>query len=58
MCPYPCPPVDLVILDMILENGMNGREIYEEILKINPRQKAIVVSGFSENEELGRLLAQ
>jgi two-component system cell cycle sensor histidine kinase/response regulator CckA len=52
---YRKTPVDLVILDMILENGMNGREIYEEILKINPRQKAIVVSGFSENEELAQI---
>ena len=48
-------PVDLVILDMILENGMNGRETYEEMLKINPQQKAIVVSGFSENEELAKI---
>ena len=48
-------PVDLVILDMILENGMNGRETYEEMLKINPAQKAIVVSGFSENEELAKI---
>jgi len=45
-------PMDLVILDMILEKGMNGRETYEQILQINPQQKAIVVSGFSENEEL------
>ncbi len=48
-------PVDLVILDMILENGMNGRETYEEMLKINPQQKAIVVSGFSENKELSKI---
>lgn len=44
--------MDLVILDMILEDGMNGRETYEQLLKINPQQKAIVVSGFSENEEM------
>ena len=48
-------PMDLVILDMILEQGMNGRETYEEMLKINPQQKAIVISGFSENEELARI---
>jgi len=52
---YQKTQVDLVILDMILENGMNGRETYEEILKINPHQKAIVVSGFSENEELKKI---
>ncbi|MBW1636194.1 MAG: response regulator [Deltaproteobacteria bacterium] len=48
-------PMDLVILDMILEQGMNGRETYEEMLKINPQQKAIVISGFSENEELVKI---
>ena len=34
---------------------MNGRETYEQMLKINPQQKAIVISGFSENEELSRI---
>ncbi len=48
-------PVDLLILDMILEEGMNGRETYEQILKIKPQQKAIVISGFSENEELQKI---
>jgi len=52
---YSKNPVDLVILDMILENGMNGRETYEEMLKINPQQKAIVISGFSENKELAKI---
>jgi len=47
--------MDLVILDMILEDGMNGRETYEQLLKINPLQKAIVVSGFSENEEMTKI---
>ncbi len=49
-------PVDLVILDMIMENGMNGRETYEEILKINPKQSAIIASGFAENEEVKKTL--
>jgi len=42
-------PVDLLILDMILDNGMNGLETYKEILKINPKQKAVIASGYSEN---------
>jgi len=42
--------VDLVILDMIMEPGMNGLETYRQILGIHPRQKAIIVSGFSETE--------
>ena len=49
-------PVDLLILDMIMENGINGRETYEEILKFNSKQRAIVASGFAENEEVKRTL--
>lgn len=45
---------DLLILDMIMEPGMNGRETYEQILKINPTQKAIIASGFSEDEEVNK----
>lgn len=43
---------DLVILDMLMAPGWNGRRTYEEILRINPRQKAIVVSGYSESEDV------
>jgi len=45
-------PVDLLILDMIMNKGINGRKTYEEILKINPKQKAIIASGFAENNEV------
>ncbi len=43
---------DLVILDMLMEPGLNGRQTYEQIIKIHPGQKALIVSGFSENEEV------
>lgn len=43
---------DLVLLDMIMEPGMNGRETYEEITALHPAQKAILVSGFAETEEV------
>ena len=46
---------DLVLLDMIMEPGINGRETYEQILTINPAQKAIIASGFSEDEEVGKI---
>jgi two-component system cell cycle sensor histidine kinase/response regulator CckA len=42
-------PADLLILDMIMDPGMNGLETYQRVLEINPRQKAIIVSGFSDN---------
>ena len=44
--------VDLLLLDMIMEPGINGRETYERIKKIHPRQKAIIVSGFAETEQV------
>ena len=40
--------VDLIILDMIMDPGMDGLETYRRIIKIHPGQKAIIVSGFSE----------
>jgi PAS domain S-box-containing protein len=42
---------DLIVLDMIMP-GMNGRDTYQEIIKIHPRQKAVIASGFSETEEV------
>lgn len=40
--------VDLVILDMVMEPGMDGLSTYAEIAKISPGQKAIIASGYSE----------
>jgi PAS domain S-box-containing protein len=39
---------DLVVLDMIMDPGIDGLETYKQILQINPNQKAIIASGFSE----------
>ena len=44
--------VDLVLLDMIMDPGINGRETYARIIAINPGQKAILVSGFAETDEV------
>ncbi len=44
--------VDLILLDMIMNPGINGRETYERIIKIHPNQKAIIVSGFAETDEV------
>lgn len=40
--------VDLIVLDMIMDPGIDGLEAYRRILEVNPGQKAIIVSGFSE----------
>ena len=48
--------VDLVVLDMIMEPGIDGLETYKRILEIKPKQKAIIVSGFSETDRVKKAL--
>jgi len=38
--------VDLVVLDMVMGPGMNGRTTYEQIILLHPGQKAIITSDF------------
>ena len=40
--------VDLLLLDMIMDPGIDGLDTYKKILKLHPGQKAIIASGFSE----------
>ena len=49
-------PVDLVILDMIMPNGLDGLETYQEMIQLFPDQKAIISSGFIESERVKKLL--
>jgi len=42
----------LLVLDMIMQPGMSGRETYWRVLAIHPNQKAVIVSGFSEDEDV------
>jgi len=48
--------VDLILLDMIMDPGINGRETYERVKKIHPNQKAIIVSGFAETDEVKKTI--
>jgi nitrogen-specific signal transduction histidine kinase len=43
---------DIMILDMIMDPGIGGRETYEEILRIRPGQKAVIVSGYAETADV------
>ncbi len=43
---------DLLILDMIMAPGMDGLDTYRKVLEISPKQKAIIVSGFSESDRV------
>ena len=42
----------LLVLDMIMEPGMDGLETYMRILEIHPGQRAIITSGFSESNRV------
>ena len=40
--------IDLIILDLVIP-GMGGKKCYEEILRISPKAKILIVSGYSAN---------
>lgn len=48
--------VDLVLLDMLMEPGMNGRQTYARIITRHPGQKALIASGFSKDDEVQQAL--
>jgi CheY-like chemotaxis protein len=43
---------DLLVLDMIMNPGIDGLETYKEILRFHPGQKAVIASGFSESKRV------
>ena len=43
---------DLLVLDMIMAPGMDGLDTYRQVLKLHPRQKAIIASGYSETDRI------
>jgi PAS domain S-box-containing protein len=49
-------PVDLIILDMLMDPGINGCETYERIIRHAPQQKAIITSGYSNAKNIQRAM--
>jgi two-component system, cell cycle sensor histidine kinase and response regulator CckA len=43
---------DLLIIDMIMPGGMDGTETYRKSIGINHGQKALIISGFAETEQV------
>jgi PAS domain S-box-containing protein len=43
---------DIVLLDMIMDPGIDGLETYKRIISFKPDQKVIIASGFSESERV------
>lgn len=44
--------VDLVILDMIMEEGFDGLDTYRELVEFKPGHRCVIASGFSESERV------
>jgi DNA-binding NtrC family response regulator len=43
---------DLVILDMIMDPGMDGLETWRRIVRMHPGQRAIIASGYAETDKV------
>jgi len=48
---------DILVLDMIMDPGIDGLETYRQILALHPGQKAVVASGYSETDRVRRIMA-
>ena len=44
--------VDLVILDMIMDPGMDGLQTWQQIVNIHPEQRSIIASGYTETQKV------
>ena len=44
--------VNLMLLDMIMDPGIDGLETYKRILKHHPNQRAIITSGYAETKRV------
>ena len=44
--------VDLLVLDMIMDPGIDGLETYRRIINIHPGLRAVITSGFSESDRV------
>ena len=43
---------DLLVLDMIMDPGMDGLDTYRKVIMLHPGQKTIITSGYSETERV------
>ncbi len=43
---------DLIVLDMIMDPGIDGFETYRQISEFRPQTKAVIVSGFAETDRV------
>ncbi len=43
---------DVIVLDMIMDPGMDGLDTFQQVRRLRPSQKTIIASGFSETERV------
>ncbi len=43
---------DIMVLDMIMDPGIDGLETYRQVLQYHPEQKAVIASGYSETQQV------
>lgn len=48
--------VDLLVLDMIMDPGMDGLDMYRKIIEKHPGQRAIIASGYSETDRTREIM--
>lgn len=48
--------VDILLLDMLMDPGINGLETYKHIVKMHPGQRAVIASGYSKSAEVQETL--
>ncbi len=47
-------PFDVVLMDLTVPGGMGGSEVIKQLLRIDPKAKAIVMSGYSNNPVMSK----
>ena len=47
---------DVVLLDMLMGPGIDGLDTYKQILEFRPHQRAVIASGYSENDRVREAL--
>lgn len=49
--------VDLLLLDMIMDPGIDGLETFKRVLPLRPDQRAIITSGYTETDRVKAAIA-
>jgi DNA-binding NtrC family response regulator len=42
--------VDLVLMDIVIPGGMNGRQLAEQMITIRPEMRVLLMSGYTPDE--------